>query len=141
VFDSYLRLAMVALAASLSTIEACSPNTMPLGRPAYPSSSTVCALGIPGVRTSVRDTPDGVELTLGVVGDATELRTRARAALVGRYPLRPDAMALASRVHATLYDESCGLVVHLVPIDSTELSSVRDAARRLIDDLRWTTCD
>jgi hypothetical protein len=139
--DSYLRITVLALATSLSAVDACSPNRMPFGRALPPSSSTVCALGIPGVRTSVRDTPDGVELTLVAVGNATELRNRAHAALAGKYPLRPESKALAARVRATIRDEPCGLVVHLVPIDEAQLSSVRDATRRLIDDLTWTTCD
>src|ERR1700677_3970581 len=76
---------------ALAALASCSPYAMPIGRRPPPSSSTVCAFGVPGVRTCVSDTPDGVEVTFVVVGDATELRQRAHAALAGTYPLRPES--------------------------------------------------
>jgi hypothetical protein len=114
---------------------------MPIGRRPPPSSSTVCAFGVPGVRTCVSDTPDGVEVTFVVVGDATELRQRAHAALAGTYPLRPESRAIASRVHATIRDEPDGLVLHAVPIDPADLPSIRAAVRRLISDVLSNACE
>jgi hypothetical protein len=106
-----------------------------------PASATVCALGIPGVRMSLSDSPDGVDLTFAVVGDAAELRKRAHEALAGTYPLRPESAALVRRVHATILDEPYGLVVHAVPIDPAQLDSVRAAFVERLDDLRASGCD
>jgi len=90
---------------------------------------------------SLRDTDDGVELTIVVVGDATELRRRAHAALAGTYPVRPESRALLSRVRASMRDEPYGLVLDAVPIRPAELDSVRDDFRRWLDDLRSSDCD
>jgi hypothetical protein len=106
-----------------------------------PASATVCALGIPGVRMSLSDSPDGVDLTFAVVGDAAELRKRAHEALAGTYPMTPESTALVRRVHATIFDEPYGLVVHAVPIDPAQLDSVRAAFLERLDDLRSGRCD
>jgi hypothetical protein len=105
-----------------------------------PASSTICALGIPSVRTSLRDTSDGIDVTFNLVGDATELRRRADAALVGTYPLRAEGRALSCHVCATISDEPNGIVIHAVPVDKAQLESVREAFHQLIVELQSAQC-
>jgi hypothetical protein len=114
---------------------------MPFGRRPPPSCATVCAFGIPDVRTSIRDTSDGVDVTFGVVGnDPTELRQRAHGAVAGTYPIRPGTQALARRVRVTIHDEEDGLVMHVVPLDPAELDSVRDAVRKVVAEDEAMSC-
>jgi hypothetical protein len=131
----------IALAVAVSRLLGCSGYSMPVGRRAPPACSTICALGVPGVRVAVRDTPDGVDLTFVVVGDEGELRKRLVAAFAGEYPMRAEGRAIARRVHATIRDEERGLVVHAVPIDPAERASVQAAFHKAIEDLQSRDCD
>jgi hypothetical protein len=115
---------------------------MPFGRRPPPSCATVCAFGIPGVRTSIRETSDGVDVRFGVVGDdPTELRRRAHGSIEGTYPLRADTKALARRVHVTIYDEEDGLIMHVVPNDLAEIASIRSAVRNILDEDETMRCE
>jgi hypothetical protein len=114
---------------------------MPFGRRPPPSRATVCAFGIPGVRTSVRETIDGIDVWFGVVGDdPAELRRRAHGSIDGTYPLRPETRALARRVRVILHDEEDGLVMHVVPIDPTELDAIRGAVRTILAEDGTMSC-
>lgn len=129
----------IAIAAACAS--GCSSSYMRATRPGMPpASSTICALGIPSVRTSLRDTSDGIDVTFNLVGDATELRRRADAALVGTYPVRAEGSALSCHVCATISDEPNGIVIHAVPVNKAQLESVREAFHQLIVQLQLAGC-
>jgi hypothetical protein len=134
-------IAELSVLVTLVTAQGCDPYAMRVGRHLPRASSTICAFGLPGVRTSLRDTSDGVDVTFVLVGDAAELRGRAHAALAGTYPLRPESRALARRLRTTLRDEPDGLVIHATPLDPAELVSVREAIHHLVEDVLSSGCD
>ncbi len=107
-----------------------------------PGASTICAFGVPGVRTSVFDTDDGVDITFNVMGDAGELQRRVHDALADRGPycMHPETRAIARRVHATVTDEPRGLIIHAVPIDPKDLDDVREAIRRRVENATRGDC-
>jgi len=101
----------------------------------------MCAFGVPGVRTSVADTPGGVDVRFVVIGDASELRRRAHGAVAGTYPIRPESRAVADQVYATVTDDEDGLQMHMTPRDPTKVDVIRDDVRHLLDDVRARGCD
>lgn len=105
-----------------------------------PGASTVCVFDIRGVRALLRDTPDGMDVTLLVVGDVNELRRRARAALSGQYPVRPETKAIEQSVRASIRDEPDGLTINVTPIDAHELDRIRGAIRHRMDEATSDNC-
>jgi hypothetical protein len=107
-------------------------------------ASTVCVFGVPGVRTAVEDTDDGLDVTLAVVGDVKELRKRVRDTLagVGPYKLSPDGQKLANELHFTFIDRPSGLTVHAVPIDPhADRTRLCYAVRERVESATSMMCD
>ncbi len=99
----------------------------------YPS--TVCVLGLRGVRVAVddSDTGDGsLDVTLTMSADIDELKRRAHA-LVGSTPgdagiLRPEPLRTPART--LVEDVANGIRIHVTPLSPRDL----DALRGEIDD-------
>jgi hypothetical protein len=109
-------------------------------------SATVCAFGLQGVRASVTDVPDGVELAFSSVGDAAELRKRAHDVVEGStepgaWQLPPDAARIARLARLSYVDDPRGVVVVARAIDPGDLPEIRLAVHDRFDRTRSTSCD
>jgi len=126
----------IAVAAMASVTGGCAQcpvkGSTHLSRRVPSGSATICAFGLPGVRSSVQDTADGVDVELVTVGDATELRKRVHDVLEdhrepGAWKLKPEQQKIARKLHATLIDEPHGLLVRAAPNDPADLEEIRVA--------------
>jgi hypothetical protein len=109
-------------------------------------SSTVCAFGLPGVRASVTDLPDGVELSFSAVGDASELRRRAHDVVEGStepgaWRLPPESERVARKAHLSFVDGPRGVIVVARAIDPDDLPEIRTAVHHRFDRTRSTACN
>jgi hypothetical protein len=96
-------------------------------------SSTVCALGLPGVRASVSDTPDGVKLSFSSVGRADELRKRTHEIANGNvepegFRLSAEAQRMLRKVHLSYVDEPIGITIFASAIDPNDIPEIRSCA-------------
>jgi hypothetical protein len=109
-------------------------------------SATVCEFGLQGVRVSVTDTLDGVELALSSVGDATEVRKRAHDIVEGTgepgvWQLTPEAARAAQKARFAFIEERGGVVVVARAIDPADLDEIRLALHERFDRTRSMACD
>jgi hypothetical protein len=109
-------------------------------------SSTVCAFGLPGVRASVTDLADGVELSFSSVGDASELRKRAHDVVAGStepgaWRLPPESERIARKARLSFVDGPRGVVVVARAIDPDDLPEIRTAVHQRFDRTRSTACN
>jgi len=116
-----------------------------LSRRVPPGSATICAFGLPGVRTSVQDTQGGVDVTLATVGDATELRKRVHDVLEDRHEpgawrLKPEHERIARKLRAQIIDEPHGLLVRATPIDPSDLVEIRTAIHDRVEKATSNEC-
>jgi len=135
------RLVVGVLVTSCGLLVAACQMHRPIARGMPRGSSTVCVFGVRGVRAVARETDDGMEVTLTVVGDGAELRRNAHAALNGQFKVRPEARAIMDQVSSTLCDEPDGLTIHAKPLDPSKLEQIQDEIRHVIDDATSDRCD
>jgi hypothetical protein len=109
-------------------------------------SATVCAFGLQGVRASVTDTADGVELAFSSVGDAAELRKRAHDVVEGStepgaWRLPPEEARVARKTRLSFVDDERGVIVIARAIDPDDLAEIRLAVHERFDSTRSTACN
>lgn len=96
-------------------------------------SSTVCALGLPGVRASVSDVPNGVKLSFSSVGQADELRKRTHEIADGvteteGFRLSSEAQRMLRKVRLSYVDEPAGITIFASAIDPNDVPEIRECA-------------
>jgi hypothetical protein len=93
----------------------------------------VCALGLPGVRASITDTPDGVKMSFSSVGQADELRKRTHAIAAGNvepegFRVSAEAERMLHKVNLSYVDEPVGITIFASAIDPNDIAEIRSCA-------------
>jgi len=151
--------ALAQLAALLCLCAACTGDRPPFraGMPPLRTDSTTCQFGERGVRVSVDDAPDGVDVVLTTIRDVDDLRHRAHdaAAMYGAGAHRGlghngkhgngahhglGLARLSIPVKAEEVDVWSGAKIHVSPVDPAKVDVVRSEVRARADDAQWGEC-
>jgi hypothetical protein len=128
------------------------------GEPVLPEPSSTCPFGFAGARVAVEDTKDGADVIITGIGNAREIRQRAKdsAAMfgpgahrgIGHHGTHGDGQrhglglaTLSVPVRATEEDIDEGARIHVTPVRAEDRDRMRGALLARAENTRTGACD